>query len=422
MTLEEEETVKRFVRHAVPALLAAVIAVATPSVAAQGVALRVGYAEVLSLARRRSPEAVAAERRVEVTRSGVAAARPWLQENPSVGFVAGPRFRTTDRVTDVYVTLGVPLEVYGVRGLRLGAAEGAVARDQALRDDAARRATAAALDAYHGALHAAALRDAAEAQRTLAADIVRVAEARRSAGEAGDLDLLAARVELARAGRAVAEADAGVAAADAALRFALGLDADQALSLAGALDEVRSRYAAADVPAAAGVRPDLHAAELSLAVTQEEVALEERRRLPVPTLQLSYQREEGADVYLAGLALPLPFFQRNQGPVAEAHARLGLLAAERHFLRRRAATEVVAARARLDAAHEGLRLLEADALPNLGATVRLVQRAYELGQADLTRVLVVRQQAAETRREHLDALLEVALAGTAFDAARGVFR
>lgn len=413
---------KRFVRHAVPALLAAVIAVATPSVAAQGVALRVGYAEVLSLARRRSPEAVAAERRVEVTRSEVAAARPWLQENPSVGFVAGPRFRTADQVTDVYVTLGVPLEVYGVRGLRLSAAEGAVARDQALRDDAARRATMAALDAYHRALHAAALRDAAEAQRTLAADIVRVAEARRSAGEAGDLDLLAARVELARAGRAVAAADAGVAAADAALRFALGLDADQALSLAGALDEVRSRYAAADVPAAAGVRRDLHAAELSLAVTQAEVALEERRRLPVPTLQLSYQREEGADVYLAGLALPLPFFQRNQGPVAEARARLGLLGAEQHFLRQRAATEVVAARARLDAAHEGLRLLDADALPNLGATVRLVQRAYELGQADLTRVLVVRQQAAETRREHLDALLEVALAGTALDAARGVFR
>jgi hypothetical protein len=37
-------------------------------------------------------------------------------------------------------------------------------------------------------------------------------------------------------------------------------------------------------------------------------------------------------------------------------------------------------------------------------------------------VLVVRTQAAETRREHLDALLEVALAGVALDAARGVFR
>jgi cobalt-zinc-cadmium efflux system outer membrane protein len=91
-------------------------------------------------------------------------------------------------------------------------------------------------------------------------------------------------------------------------------------------------------------------------------------------------------------------------------------------VRQRVETEVAAARSRLDAAHEGLRLLEADALPNLGATVRLVQRAYELGQADLTRVLVVRTQAAETRREHLDALLEVALAGVALDAARGVFR
>lgn len=413
---------KRFVCHAVPALLGVAIAVATPAVAAQESALRVGYAEVLALARRRSPEAVAAQRRVEVTRSAVVAARPWLQENPSVGFVAGPRFRTTDRVTDVYVTLGVPLEVYGVRGLRLDAAEGAVARDQVLRDDAARRATAAALDAYHRALHAAALREAAEAQRALAADIVRVAEARRSAGEAGDLDLLAARVELARAGRAVAAADAGIVAADAALRLALGIASGQALSVAGALDDARARYAATDTPAPTGVRPDLHAADLALAVTRAEAALEERRRLPVPTLQLSYQREEGADVYLAGLALPLPFFQRNQGPVAEARARLGVLAAEQHFLQQRAATEVAAARQRLDAAREGLRLLEADALPNLGATVRLVQRAYELGQADLTRVLVVRQQAAETRREHLDALLEVALTGAALDAARGVFR
>lgn len=413
---------KGFARHAVPPLLGAVIAAATTHAAAQELGMRVGYAEVLSLARRGSPEAVAAERRVAVTRGAVVAARPWLQENPSVGFVAGPRFRATDQVTDVYVTLGVPLEIYGVRGLRLGAAEGAVARDQVLRDDAARRATAAALDAYYRALYAAAWREASEAQAALAADIVRVAEARRSAGEAGDLDLLAAGVELARARRTVASARSGVAAADAALRVALGIASGQALSVAGVLDDARARYASADAPAPAGMRPDLHAAELALSVTRAEAALEERRRLPVPTLQLSYQREEGADVYLAGLALPLPFFQRNQGPVAEARARLGVLAAEQHFLQQRVATEVAAARQRLDAAREGLGLLEADALPNLGATVRLVQRAYELGQADLTRVLVVRQQAAETRREHLDALLEVALAGITLDAARGVFR
>jgi cobalt-zinc-cadmium efflux system outer membrane protein len=405
-----------------PALLGAALAVATPGVAAQELTLRVGYAEVLSLARSRSPEAVTAERRIEVTRSAVVAARPWLQENPSVGFVAGPRFRTSDRVTDVYVTLGVPLEVYGVRGLRLDAAGGAVARDQALRDDAARRATVAALDAYYRALHAAALRGAAEMQLGIATDIRRVAEARRSAGEAGDLDLLAAQVELARSRRAVLAASVDVTVAEAALRFALGLDASPSLAVAGTLDDARSRYSPSDTPVVVELRSDLHAAELALVAARAEVALEERRRLPVPALQLSYQREEGADVYLAGLTLPLPLFQRNQGPVAEAHARLGLLAAEREFLRRRVTTEIATARSRLDAAQEGLRLLEADALPNLGTTVRLVQRAYELGQADLTRVLTVRGQAAETRREHLDALLEVALAGVALDAARGVFR
>jgi cobalt-zinc-cadmium efflux system outer membrane protein len=421
-TPEEEETVKGFVRHVAPAFLGVAITAATPRVAAQEQALRVGYAEVLALARRRSPEAVAAERRVEVTRSAVVGARPWLQENPSVGFIAGPRFRTNDQVTDVYVTLGVPLEIYGVRGLRLDAAEGAVTRDQALREDAGRRAVAAALEAYERALHAAALREAALAQVALTTDLVRVAEARRSAGEAGDLDLLAAQVERARARRAVASAESIVAAADAALRIALGLDASQSLAVAGALDDARSRYAQADLPAVPELRADLHAAELALTTTRAEVALEARRALPVPMLQLSYQREEGADVYLAGLSLPLPLFQRNQGPAAEARARLGLLTAERDFLRRRVETEVAAARSRLDAVREGLRLLEEDALPNLGATVRLVQRAYELGQADLTRVLVVRTQAAETRREHLDALLEVALAGIALDAARGVYR
>ncbi len=266
------------------------------------------------------------------------------------------------------------------------------------------------------------LREAAEAQVALATDLVRVAEARQSAGEAGDLDLLAARVELARARRAVTSAEASVAAADAALRIALGLDPSQSLAVAGALDDARARYARSDLPAVPELRADLHAAELALTATRAEVALEARRALPVPMLQLSYQREEGADVYLAGLSLPLPLFQRNQGPAAEARARLGLLTAERDFVRQRVETEVAAARSRLAAAREGLRLLEEDALPNLGATMRLVQRAYELGQADLTRVLVVRQQAAETRREHLDALLEVALAGTALDAARGVFR
>lgn len=393
------------------------------SVAAQEAPLELGHPEVVALAAQRSPEVVFANRRVEVARGAVAGARPWLSDNPSLEVNAGPRFRATDQVADVYVTLNVPLEIYGVRGLRLDAATRAVARDGALIDAAGRLATAEALAAFYRALHAEAVMQWAAEQVALATAMRDVAVRRRAAGEAGDLDALAAGTELARARRRAVAAGAERESALADLRLALGLGPARGPVLRGALSDAPARFGADLLTRAApGARADLVAATLSVAAARAEVALEERRALPVPVLRVGYQLEETANVLLLGAALPLPFFQRNQGPIAESSARLRLREAEHDALRLRIDTEVDAARRRLTAALAALRVLEEDALPNLGETLRLAQRSYELGQSDLTRLLVLRQQATDTRREQLDATLEIALAGVALEAALGRFR
>ena len=62
------------------------------------------------------------------------------------------------------------------------------------------------------------------------------------------------------------------------------------------------------------------------------------------------------------------------------------------------------------------------AIPAIEDGLRLTQRAFELGQSDLTRVLVVQRELADTRREQFDALVELADAGISLQRALGVLR
>jgi len=397
-------------------------ALLSASARAQEVPLHLGRAEVAELARSRSPDVIVATRRVDESRGQLVGAEVLLRQAPWLEFNAGPRFRPNETIYDAEVTLGTPLEIYGRRSAEMDAATGAIARDEALVSATRQAVLAEALAAYYRALRAAAEDRWARQQLDTMTSLLRTAERRRDAGEIGDPDVALLRVAVARARRAVTTAEAARDTAATTLKGILGIPAERPVDLTGDLSSIGSEYTDALLRETPTERPELLATDAALRSSRAEVDAEQRAAWPVPVLRTTYQREEGANVFLVGLGLPLPFFQRNQGPIAVAEARTRRLEAERDALLVRVDTERRTAQRRYRAALEGLRILETDAVPAIEESLRLTQRAFDLGQSDLTRVLVVQRELADTRRDQFDALLELADAGLALQRAMGVLR
>lgn len=384
--------------------------------------LRLGGAEVAELARSRSPEVIVATRRVGESRGQLVGAKVLLRQSPWLDVTAGPRFRPTDAIPDAEVTLGMPLEIYGRRGAEMDAARGAIARDEALVGTAQQQAVADALAAYYRALRGAAEDRWARQQLDLTTALLRTAERRRDAGEIGDPDIALLRVATARARRAVTMAEANRETTVITLTGLLGIPADRSVEVVGELASVTAQFTDALAQMAPTERPEIVAADAALRASRFDVDAEQRAARPVPILRTTYQREEGANVFLVGLGLPLPIFQRNQGPIAIAQARTQRIEAELDAVAIRVDAEVRVARRRYQAALDGLHVLETDAIPAIEDGLRLTQRAFELGQNDLTRVLVVQRELADTRREQFEALVELADAGISLQRALGVLR
>jgi cobalt-zinc-cadmium efflux system outer membrane protein len=117
--------------------------------------------------------------------------------------------------------------------------------------------------------------------------------------------------------------------------------------------------------------------------------------------------------------MPLPLYQRNQTARAVAGAVAATREVERDAAEARVRGEILAAWARCEAAADAFRALEG-ARAAVEQSERLATRGYELGQSDLTSVVVVRRTTAEARVAFAEALLAWVRARAALDAAAGV--
>ena len=75
-------------------------------------------------------------------------------------------------------------------------------------------------------------------------------------------------------------------------------------------------------------RPDLKAAKLAVDVREAELRLAQARRIPNVSLGPRYKRDNNENLFGGELAIPLPFFNRNQEEIATALANRNVSKAE----------------------------------------------------------------------------------------------
>ncbi len=387
-------------------------------------AVAVRLDELLAFADGRAPQVVRSQRQVSFGVAAIAAARPWVVANPTLGAALGARTNRVGTAFEVQLTVSQQLEIAGERRTRRRAA-GAYSVSLHRKLGQSRFETRIHVRSLFAlAVLARERLDTAARIRDFTSSTVRHARARVDAGELSPLRLHMAEVALTQAIQAHLEAARAYRAACRDLATRAGWPATAPIEPVGSLAHPISAGAAdALVSTALRDHPELVALESAVDAGEASIRAARRDAWPEPTLGGYVAREHPpgtpfADyVGLVTVSVPLPLWRRNQGERARADAALRVaqteLALRRYELTQRIHRMVDA----VDTAAERVQGYQRDVLPVFGRNLDQLQRSFELGESDIVEVSVGRQAfldaqkaALDTWEDYLVALRELELA------------
>ncbi len=232
----------------------------------------------------------------------------------------------------------------------------------------------------------------------------RIATARRNAGDASDLDVELATVVAGQQQNIAASDSLAMMSALLDLQMIIGLPADhQAVVLT---DSLLAPPAASDPPADSTVTLPIAGAEASLSSAALALRAQHRGVFGVPALTFGFDvgnpaTDQQGLLPTFGLAIPLPLFNRNRGPIAQADAALQRARAELDLAQiesragiSRAERAVASARGRL--ARDSLLVVSADRVAGMSLT------AYREGAVPLANVLEAERSARDILAQNID--------------------
>lgn len=152
--------------------------------------------------------------------------------------------------------------------------------------------------------------------------------------------------------------------------------------------------------------PELARWATELAQRQALVELEKTKAIPdvTATVGTSYYRQNNDYVLLAGVSVPLPVFNRNQGGILEAERRRGKAEDERRVAEVRVGTALSTAYQTLAAAHAEAETYKTSILPGAESAYEAVQKGYRFGEFALLDVLDTQRTLFTARAQYLRAL------------------
>jgi len=388
--------------------------------------------QLLAFADLHAPDVLVARQRAQRGNADVAAASALLRENPEIGVAIGPRTVDSRTSTQLEASVSQRLEIAGQRGLRIEAAEKTRQAEIAELDAARWQVQVSVRRLFYIALLAKAHRSVAESTVAFAQRVVDIAHRRVESGDEPEMSLLVPQADLAQAREQLIAARQHERAVRLDLAQAVGWPSDRPLEPSGELPDVRKAPSAEQLlPLALRHLPGIRIAEATVNAAQARVRLEDRMAWPDPTVGVSYAREgevTGAtDVWLLTLGVPVPIWNRNQGPRARARVDVAVARAEARRLHTTLAVGLQQAVSALNGAADRVGIYGTDIVPTAQHNFELVRRAFEAGQIDaervsltIDRVLTTQRQAQQAQDDYYRALSELeALLGATLPANEG---
>lgn len=302
-----------------------------------------------------------------------------------------------------HAELELPIPFPWIRNARIGSAQFAATAAR-LRYSFARASAILDADTSYTLAQAALARTTLSARTAAAADtLLRMAIARRDAGDASDLDVELARVNAGQQANAAASDSLELRSALLDLQLAIGESGDSIEAVpSDSLTLPPATGSASGEPLAiAAAAAGLEAATLGLTA-------ERRAAFGVPSLLAGIETHDpsGSEpgiLPVIGIALPLPLFDRNRGALATAAAERERAVAELALARLESRVEVAQARRAQSAAlarvARGRAVVES---ANRVAAMSLT--AYREGASTLPNVLEAQRNAREILAQYVNDL------------------
>ena len=329
------------------------------------------------------------------------------------GFGGGGQLHRFDAAESTAV-ISQPLLLGGKRSHRRGVAlaeQSLAERDlEAVRLDI-RAATTAA---FYRLLAAQQRVELARQLLGLAEELGQAVQARVEAGKVSPLESQRAGIEVARAKIALARAERERAAARARLAASWGSSTPTVLEAVGELPEPAEPPSLERLRQRLGATPEAARLDDLIEHRQRVVDLEKSFRLPDLEVRIGprHLRETGQTAWVAGISVPIPLFDRNQG--ARRAARLELESSRKATEAARVAleAELAVTLERLRVAASEATTLARDVVPAATDALAATEQGYALGKFALLAVLDAQGTLFEARSLHLDSLEAYALALT----------
>lgn len=390
----------------------------TPGVSSGVLALETA----LDLADENNPQLKAGAAQIDAARAGITGARAY--PNPEFGVVAGGQtYRVPGNVSGFVssYSFAQPLELGGLRESRIELATRGVDSSTIALSATRLGVLSNVRRAFYQALRKRGEIGIQTENLRLVEDLRQRIQVRVEVGEAGRLELVRAEAEVATARSAANSARLQYITAQSQLRAAIGVEMLPGLEVEGevdkpivlpALDDLR-REVLERHPAAVLARSEIRRADARLGY---ETAL----RRPQPSLVAEVDHPPDTPTYRAGIAIPLPFWNRREGPIAEAAAQVRQATSLARSRELELLAAIDGAYGRYQLTNQQLAAFEQGILREAQEALRAAETAYQLGERGILEVLDAQRILRTVRLDYLNAQFDRQAALVDLDELRAV--
>lgn len=361
--------------------------------------------QAIALAERHSPQLRVADAITAGATAAITTARAY--PNPEFNTLAGPQYRRLASAEPgllQHYSVSQPIELPSVREARIRAARLGRDTSEFMRTESRLAVLANVRQAFYMVLRRRAEIEIARENFRLVQDLRRRIQVQVQVGEAARLELTRADAEVATAQTFLNSAQLRSLNAIAALRTAVSAPLPDVIEPRGALNitvqmppldvlrgEVLSRH-----PALAAARSEIRRAQARL---DNEVAL----RKPQPSIRGEYEHQPDLGFYRFGLTLPLPLWNRREGPIAEAAAALTQSRALADLRRLEITASLERAYGLYEIARQQIASFEQGVLKEAEAALSAAEAAFRFGERGIIEVLDAQRVLRTVRLDFLNA-------------------
>jgi outer membrane protein, heavy metal efflux system len=388
--------------------LAGLYVIGVGVIVAQGMQ-RLTLDRALALALEHNPQLQVASALREGAEAGVLTARAY--PNPELTTMTGQQFTRPNRIFGgaapgllQHYSVHQPIELPSVRSARIRTAQaGRESSGHALRE--ARLAVRAMVkQAFFQVLRRRNEITLASENLRLIEDLRRRIQVQVEVGEAARLELIRADSEVATARTLATSAQLRYTNAVAYFRTVVGAPLGPNVELEGQLETRQP------LPALETLREEVVSRHPSLSQAQAEIRRAESRlrteqalRRPSPTVHSEYEHQPDLQFYRFGVSLPMPIWNKREGPIGEAAAGLRQANALADLRRLEINANLERAYGLYEVATQQLVSFEDGVLLEADAAVKAAEAAYRFGERGIIDVLDAQRVLRTVRLDYLSA-------------------